>query len=106
MGLSVEDLADLAYRFALGGIDLIKDDHGLADQRFCRFEDRVQPLCGGRRASESGNGPALPVRPQRDCRTGGDCPPGDVCQGLCGAGGLLVSPGLCGFEAMRPTGRR
>jgi ribulose-bisphosphate carboxylase large chain len=31
MGLSAKALADLAYGFALGGIDLIKDDHGLTD---------------------------------------------------------------------------
>jgi len=42
MGLSVEALADMAYRMARGGMDLIKDDHGLADQPFCRFEERVK----------------------------------------------------------------
>ncbi len=42
MGLDVKNLADLAYRFALGGIDLIKDDHGLANQRFSPFEERVE----------------------------------------------------------------
>lgn len=41
MGLDTVTLADMAYRFALGGIDFIKDDHGLADQRLSRFEDRV-----------------------------------------------------------------
>ena len=42
MGLSATDLAELAYRFALGGIDLIKDDHGLTNQPFCPFEERVR----------------------------------------------------------------
>ena len=41
MGLSAAELAELASALALGGIDLIKDDHGLADQPFCRFEERV-----------------------------------------------------------------
>ncbi|MCP4675378.1 MAG: ribulose 1,5-bisphosphate carboxylase large subunit, partial [Deltaproteobacteria bacterium] len=45
MGLSGKDLADLAYKFALGGIDMIKDDHGLSDQTFCRFDDRVKRCC-------------------------------------------------------------
>lgn len=31
MGLPAKNLADLAAQFALGGIDLIKDDHGLAN---------------------------------------------------------------------------
>ena len=42
MGLSASALAELAYQLALGGIDLIKDDHGLTDQAFCRFDERVE----------------------------------------------------------------
>jgi len=44
VGLSAKDLADLAYRFARGGMDLIKDDHSLADQRVAPFRERV-PRC-------------------------------------------------------------
>jgi ribulose-bisphosphate carboxylase large chain len=40
-GLRPAALADLAYRLALGGLDFIKDDHGLADQRYSPFADRV-----------------------------------------------------------------
>lgn len=43
-GLPPNQLADLAERFALGGVDFIKDDHGLADQAFSAFARRV-PLC-------------------------------------------------------------
>ena len=42
MGLSCTELADLAYRFALGGMDMIKDDHGLTDQCCSPFEERVE----------------------------------------------------------------
>jgi ribulose-bisphosphate carboxylase large chain len=42
MGLSSRKLADLAYRFALGGVDIIKDDHGLADQQTAPFAKRVE----------------------------------------------------------------
>ncbi len=44
MGLSPGALAELAYMFACAGIDVIKDDHGLAAQAFCPFEERV-PRC-------------------------------------------------------------
>lgn len=44
MGLSPAALAELAYTFACAGIDVIKDDHGLAAQAFCPFEERV-PRC-------------------------------------------------------------
>lgn len=40
-GLAPRDLAILAERFALGGIDYVKDDHGLADQIYSPFADRV-----------------------------------------------------------------
>jgi ribulose-bisphosphate carboxylase large chain len=41
MGLSTGALAELAYTFACAGIDVIKDDHGLAAQSFNSFEERV-----------------------------------------------------------------
>lgn len=41
-GLRVADLAGLAARFAAGGIDFVKDDHGLADQAYSPFLERVR----------------------------------------------------------------
>ena len=41
MGSLTDELAGFAYKFALGGIDIIKDDHGLADQPYAPFEERV-----------------------------------------------------------------
>jgi ribulose-bisphosphate carboxylase large chain len=43
-GLSSEKLAELARRFAEGGIDYIKDDHGLADQKYSPFAARVEAI--------------------------------------------------------------
>ena len=40
-GLTPEELASLCRAFTAGGIDLIKDDHYLADQSFAPFEARV-----------------------------------------------------------------
>ena len=42
MGLEPAQLAALCGTFARAGIDLIKDDHGLADHPFCPFEARVE----------------------------------------------------------------
>jgi ribulose-bisphosphate carboxylase large chain len=44
MGLSVRELAIMAKSFALGGADLIKDDHGISNQPFHPFDERV-PRC-------------------------------------------------------------
>ena len=40
-GLPVSGLAELAEAFARGGVDFIKDDHGLADQAYSPFAERV-----------------------------------------------------------------
>jgi len=42
LGLSAPQLAHLAYGFARAGIDLIKDDHSLADQTTALFRERVE----------------------------------------------------------------
>jgi ribulose-bisphosphate carboxylase large chain len=42
MGLRPDRLAGLCGLFARAGMDMIKDDHGLADQAFCPFEARVE----------------------------------------------------------------
>ncbi len=41
-GLPPKELAALAGRLAAGGIDFIKDDHGLANQAYSPFADRVR----------------------------------------------------------------
>lgn len=40
-GSTVKQLAELARTFAKAGIDVVKDDHGLADQAFSPFAERV-----------------------------------------------------------------
>lgn len=41
-GLPPRALADLAARLARGGLDFVKDDHGLADQEYSPFDARVR----------------------------------------------------------------
>jgi ribulose-bisphosphate carboxylase large chain len=41
IGLTARELAAYARRFARGGVDLIKDDHGLADQASAPLAERV-----------------------------------------------------------------
>lgn len=40
-GLPAQALAELAYTFARAGIDVVKDDHGIADQEAAPFAQRV-----------------------------------------------------------------
>ena len=57
-GLSAARLAELAERFARGGLDFVKDDHGLADQAYSRFADRVQACAEATRKAASATGHA------------------------------------------------
>jgi S-methyl-5-thioribulose 1-phosphate isomerase len=49
-GLPAVKLADLAQRLAEGGIDYVKDDHGLADQAYSPFAARVEAVSTAVRA--------------------------------------------------------
>lgn len=100
MGLSAEALAEIAYQCALGGIDIIKDDHGLADQRFSPFKERVDRCAEAvQKANRETGGHAIyvpnvtgPILEMPDmARYARDA----------GAGGLMVSPGLSGYDIMR-----
>jgi ribulose-bisphosphate carboxylase large chain len=52
-GLSAGSLSELAFEFACGGVDFVKDDHGLADQTYSAFADRVRACARAmRRAAE------------------------------------------------------
>jgi ribulose-bisphosphate carboxylase large chain len=100
MGLGASELADLAYRFSLGGMDLIKDDHGLTDQRFAPFAERVSRCAEAvSRANRETNGRTIYV-------ANVTAPAGAVLERArfakqAGAGGGMIAPGLAGFDAMR-----
>jgi len=100
MGLSCSELAGLAYQFALGGMDLIKDDHGLTNQCCSPFEERVSRCADAvRRASGETGLPSLYI-------ANIIAPNAEVVKRAriakaAGAGGLMIAPGLVGFDLMR-----
>ena len=55
-GLPPEGLAEIAHRLALGGVDYIKDDHGLADQDYAPFARRVAACAARVRAANAVTG--------------------------------------------------
>ena len=100
MGLSAKALADLAHQIARNGIDIIKDDHGLADQPFAPFKERMQRCAdavnqgsqkGGYRAIYIPNitGPADQIVDRAFQAK------------EAGAGGVMLAPGLTGFDLLR-----
>ncbi len=100
LGLSPAGLAGLAYQFALGGIDIIKDDHGLADQCFARFRERVERCAEAvARANRETGGRSIYVP---NVTAGFDEISARARFARShGAGGFLVAPGLTGLDAMR-----
>jgi ribulose-bisphosphate carboxylase large chain len=102
LGLSGAELAQVCYQFALGGIDIVKDDHSLADQASAPFRERVV-LCQEaiERANRETGGSSLyfPNIPSR-WSTFKD----DVSTAIsAGAAGILVSPLVIGIDAVRCT---
>jgi ribulose-bisphosphate carboxylase large chain len=100
MGLSCQELAGLAYQFARGGMDMIKDDHGLTDQCCAPFEERVKRCAEAvQRASRETGQVSLYIAnvtaPYREVMTRAR-----VAKSA-GAGGLMVAPGIIGFDLMR-----
>ena len=43
-GLPIAALAEMAHTFALAGVDFIKDDHGIVDQAYSPYAERVPAL--------------------------------------------------------------
>jgi ribulose-bisphosphate carboxylase large chain len=58
-GLPPQKLAEIARRFADGGIDYIKDDHGLADQAYSPFAARVTAIGDALRESPAQYVPSI-----------------------------------------------
>lgn len=103
-GSSAQTLADIAYRCALGGAHIVKEDHGLTDQPCAPFKERVQRIGEavakanaqtGRRtlyfAGLAGHSENLMEYAQFARQNG--------------AHGLLIMPGLFGFDLVRRIAR-
>lgn len=55
-GLDAKGLAAIAARLARGGLDFIKDDHGIADQAYSPFAERVPAIADAVRAARAADG--------------------------------------------------
>lgn len=104
LGLSPKALAELAQSFALGGVDIIKDDQGLGDHAFCPFEERVQRCVASIRDASRSTGRACLYFPHvvgslEDIRNQAQLVK------LAGADGILLSPGLVGYQTLHDLSR-
>lgn len=105
MGKSPKEIADIAYRFALGGIHIIKDDHGLADQPFCQFQQRVTACCQAVAQANQETGLHCIYAPNVTSDAGQIISRAYFAQEQ-GAGAMLIAPGLTGFATMLHLSRQ
>ncbi len=103
-GMSPEQLGSLADHLARGGLDFIKDDHGLADQHFSHFADRVVACAAGVRHGVRSTGHPTRYIPS----VTGDLDAMRRQVTLARDEGLdcvMIAPMICGFPAMQTLRR-
>jgi ribulose-bisphosphate carboxylase large chain len=97
-GLPPERLAEIAERFARGGLDFVKDDHGLANQSYSPFADRVRLCADAARRAAATTGRATQYIPslsgdlekmRSQIRTAREA----------GIGVVMIAPMVTGFAA-------
>ena len=99
-GSDAATLAEIAYRCALAGADIVKDDHGLTDQHMAPFKKRCEMVCAAVARANRETGGSCLYMPNLAGRSA------DLMEYArfakdCGAGGVLVMPGLFGFDLVR-----
>ena len=99
VGLATEQLAELCYQFALGGIDIIKDDHGLANQDPAPFQERVKRCQDAvQRGNRETGGNSVYFPNLASCRS--DFEEDTLLLQSLGIAGVLVSPLLIGLDTV------
>ena len=105
IGLSPGELAENSYQFTMGGIDIIKDDHGLANQQTADFRARVTACVQAVRMGEQISGKKTLYFPNITTS------PAYVLDRFhealeLGADGVLISPQLTGLEMLHTLSSR
>ena len=100
LGLTTEELARDCRAFALGGADIVKDDHSLADQAMAPFAERVERCAAAVAAANADTGGNTHYFPNLFGR-----PPDlrhrvELIRTL-GCRGAMVAPMILGFDTVR-----
>jgi ribulose-bisphosphate carboxylase large chain len=100
MGLSSDRLAGICEQFVAGGADIVKDDHGLADQESAPFEARLERCQEAVQRANRKAGSTSLYFPNLTC--GPDRLPKRLeLAEQAGCKGILISPLLVGLETVR-----
>ncbi len=99
IGLNTKEIAYFCLQFASGGIDIIKDDHGMANQKSAPFEERVIHCMQSIERAADKTGKRTAYFPNITAGTEVMMKRLDHAVSH-GAGGVLICPHLCGLESM------
>lgn len=100
MGLSSKEFAQMAYNCAIGGMDIVKDDHGLSNQTFSPFKDRVAQCAEAVRKASQKSGKLCLYMANINGHADELIEKAYYAKKV-GAGGFMVIPALIGWDMMR-----
>ncbi len=103
-GLSPEALGEIAFEFARGGVDFVKDDHSLAEQDFCPFAERVRACAKAVRRAASLHGGATQYVPNLSGHFGQMQRQLEVVRAE-GLSVVMVAPAIAGFSTVQGLSR-
>jgi ribulose-bisphosphate carboxylase large chain len=103
-GLTPAALAGLAGRLARGGLDFIKDDHGIADQAVSPFAERVPAVAAAVAAANAATGMRTRYVPSVSGNLD-DLRRQAAIARSCGVDALLVAPMIVGLPAFHALSR-
>ncbi len=100
VGLNPQETARVAYEAAVGGVDFIKDDETLTDQKFCPLFDRITHVMDALDRVKSETGRTVLYAPDITAETYKMAEIADTAIQH-GANFLMIDICLCGYSAVR-----
>ncbi|MGK7371272.1 MAG: RuBisCO large subunit C-terminal-like domain-containing protein, partial [Candidatus Halalkalibacterium sp. M3_1C_030] len=104
LGTDAEGIGNLCYQFAAGGLDVIKDDHGITNQSYAPFEERVKACVKGIKQAAAETGHRAYYFPHITALAAESVERYKKAEEM-GADGVLICPHIAGMETMHQLAR-
>lgn len=105
LGTDAYGIGRLCYQFAAGGLDVIKDDHGVTNQSYAPFEERLTYCVQGIREAAEETGHRAYYFPHITALAAEAVKRYEKAAEL-GADGVLICPHIAGMETMHQLARK
>jgi ribulose-bisphosphate carboxylase large chain len=104
LGTDASGIGNLCYQFAAGGLDVIKDDHGISNQPYAPFEPRVKACVKGIQKAADETGHRAFYFPHITALAAESIKRYEMAAEM-GADGVLICPHIAGMETMHQLAR-